>query len=103
MQNKSYFHRQLASFHDFLDVIPNRTKKIVHCANSGATLYQPEKPYFNMVCLGKALMGPPNEAWRAIRPIFPIKPIFLENPLFCPIFRYFSYFTYITSKKVERY
>ncbi|CAF2105582.1 unnamed protein product [Rotaria magnacalcarata] len=68
MQNKSYFHRQLASFYDFLDVIPNRTNKIIHCANSGATLYHPEKPFFDMVRLGKALMGPPNEALKHLIP-----------------------------------
>jgi alanine racemase len=75
MQNKSYFHQQLASFHDFLDVIPNHTNKIVHCANSGATLYQPEKPFFNMVRLGKALMGPPNEALKDLLP-FPLQTSF---------------------------
>jgi alanine racemase len=68
MQDKTYFHRQLASFDQFLDVIPNRTDKIIHCANSGATLYHPEKPFFNMVRLGKALMGPPNEALKHLLP-----------------------------------
>ncbi|CAF2814748.1 unnamed protein product [Rotaria sp. Silwood2] len=68
MQNKSYFHRQLARFYEFLDVIPNRTDKIIHCANSGGTLYHPEKPFFNMVRLGKALTGPPNEALKHLLP-----------------------------------
>jgi alanine racemase len=69
MQNKTYFYRQLTSFHEFLHVIPNRTEKIIHCANSGATLYHPEKPFFNMVRLGKALMGPPNEALKHLLPM----------------------------------
>ncbi len=68
MQDKSYFHRQLASFYEFLKVIPNRTNKIIHCANSGATLYHPEKPFFDMVRLGKAVMGPPNEALKHLLP-----------------------------------
>jgi alanine racemase len=68
MENKTYFYRQLASFDEFLNVIPNRTNKIIHCANSGATLYHPEKPFFNMVRLGKALMGPPNEALKHLLP-----------------------------------
>lgn len=72
MQNKTYFHRQLASFDEFLKIIPNRTNKIIHCANSGATLYHPEKPFFNMVRLGKAVMGPPNEALKNLLP-FPLQ------------------------------
>jgi alanine racemase len=59
MEDKSYFHQQLASFHKFLDVIPNRADKILHCANSGTTLYHLKKPFCNMVRLGKALMDPP--------------------------------------------
>lgn len=72
MVNKTYFYRQLASFEEFLKVIPNRTNKIIHCANSGATLYHPEKPFYNMVRLGKAVMGPPNEALKHLLP-FPLK------------------------------
>lgn len=68
LQNKTYFYRQLASFNEFLKIIPNRTKKIIHTANSGATLYHSEKPFFNMVRLGKALMGPPNEALKSFLP-----------------------------------
>lgn len=75
MQNKTYFHRQLSSFYDFLSVIPNCTNKIIHCANSGATLYHPEQPFFNMVRLGKALMGPPNEALKHLLP-FPLNQTF---------------------------
>lgn len=69
LQNKTYFHRQLATFDEFLRIIPNRTNKIIHSSNSGATLYHPEKPFFNMVRLGKALMGPPNEALKQFLPI----------------------------------
>ncbi|CAF3941275.1 unnamed protein product [Rotaria sp. Silwood1] len=68
IQNKSYFHRQLTSFYEFLDLIPNRTDKIIHCANSDGTLYHPEKPFFNMVRLGKALMDPSNEALKHLLP-----------------------------------
>ncbi len=68
MQNKTYFYQQLTSFQEFLKVIPNRADKIIHCANSGATLYHPEKPFFDMVRLGKALMGPPNEALKHLLP-----------------------------------
>ena len=73
MQNKTYFYRQLAKFDEFLNIIPNRSNKIIHCANSGATLYYPEKPFFNMVRVGKALMGPPNEALKHLLPI-PLQP-----------------------------
>ncbi|CAF3745012.1 unnamed protein product [Adineta steineri] len=69
IQNTSYFRQQLASFHTFLNVIPDRTNKIIHCANSGATLYQPEKPFFDMVRLGNALMGPPNETLKYLLPM----------------------------------
>jgi len=72
IQNKTYFHQQLARFEEFLKVIPNRTNKMIHCANSGATLYHPEKPFFNMVRLGKAVMGPPNEALKHLLP-FPLQ------------------------------
>ncbi len=68
MEDKSYFHQQLASFYKFLDIIPNRTNKIIHCANSGAALYHPEKPFFNLVRLGRAVMGPPNEASKHLLP-----------------------------------
>ena len=68
MQDKSYFYRQLASFYEFLNVISSRTNKIIHCANSGATLYHPEKSFFDMVRLGKAVMGPPNEALKHLLP-----------------------------------
>ncbi|CAF3812677.1 unnamed protein product [Rotaria sp. Silwood1] len=59
---------QLARFNEFLQVIPNRTEKIIHCANSDATLYQPEKPYFNMVRCGKALTGPQDESLKHLLP-----------------------------------
>ncbi|CAF1406524.1 unnamed protein product, partial [Adineta ricciae] len=45
----------------FLEIIPNRTEKLIHCSNSGATLFQPEKPFYNMVRCGNALTSPPNE------------------------------------------
>ncbi|CAF1371119.1 unnamed protein product [Adineta steineri] len=69
IQNTSYFSQQLARFHTVLNVIPNRTNKIIHCANSGATLYQPQKPFFDMVRLGNALMGPPNETLKYLLPM----------------------------------
>ncbi|CAF0999109.1 unnamed protein product [Adineta steineri] len=69
IQNTSYFRQQLTRFHTFLDIITNRTNKIIHCANSGATLYQPQKPFFDMVRLGNALMGPPNETLKYLLPM----------------------------------
>ncbi|CAF0867587.1 unnamed protein product [Rotaria sordida] len=69
MKNKSYFHQQLASFYEFLDVIPNRTDKIIHCENYGATLYHTEKPFFDMIRLEKALMDPPNEELKHLLPV----------------------------------
>ena len=69
VNNRTYFHRQLARFDEFLAVIPNRTEKLVHCANSGATLYHAEKPFFDMVRCGKALTGPPNEALKHLLPV----------------------------------
>ena len=72
MNNKTYFHRQLTRFDEFLEVVPNRTEKLVHCANSGASLYHAEKPFFNMVRCGKALTGPPNEPLKHLLP-FPLQ------------------------------
>ncbi|CAF1023358.1 unnamed protein product [Rotaria sordida] len=69
MKNKSYFHQRLASFYEFLDVIPNRTDKIIHCANYGATPYHTEKPFFDMIRLEKALMDPPNEELKHLLPV----------------------------------
>ena len=69
MQNTSYFHQQLSRFYELLEVIPNRTDKLIHCANSGATLYHPEKYFFDMVRTGKAVMGPPNESLKDLLPI----------------------------------
>ena len=69
LKNTTYFHRQLNLFHQFLTVIPNREEKLIHCANSGATLYHPIKPFFDMVRLGKAISGPPNEPLRDRLPV----------------------------------
>jgi alanine racemase len=69
MKNTNYFHRQLKIFHQFLDHIPNHQTKLIHCANSGATLYHNEKPFFDMVRLGKAVMGPPNESLKHLLPM----------------------------------
>ncbi|UJR11325.1 hypothetical protein I4U23_015506 [Adineta vaga] len=69
LTNRTYFLRQLDRFKQLLDVIPNRTEKIIHCANSGATLYHAEKPFYNMVRCGKALTGPPNEPLKNNLPI----------------------------------
>jgi alanine racemase len=71
VHNTSYFRRPLTRFHEFLEVVPNRTEKLIHCANSGATMYHAEKPFFDMVRFGKALLGPPNESL--------IFPVFLPN------------------------
>lgn len=57
MQNKTFFYQQLELFHEFLTVIPQRDSKILHCANSGATLMHIEKPFFNMVRVGIGLYG----------------------------------------------
>ncbi|CAF4374387.1 unnamed protein product [Rotaria sp. Silwood2] len=57
MTNTSYFQWQLARFHQFLEVIPNRTEKLIHCANSGATLLHTDKVFFDMVRCGSALLG----------------------------------------------
>lgn len=57
MENTSYFDWQLSRFHDFLDIIPNRTQKVIHCANSGATLLHGKHVFFNMVRCGAALTG----------------------------------------------
>lgn len=69
VKNTSYFQRQLASFREFLAVIPRQSEKLIHCANSGGTLYHSEKPFFDMVRLGKALMGPPNESLKHLLPV----------------------------------
>ncbi|CAF1404868.1 unnamed protein product [Adineta steineri] len=69
VNNRTYYRRQLARFHEFLEIIPNRTEKVVHCANSGATVYQDEKPFFDMVRCGKALTGPPNEPLKHLLPV----------------------------------
>lgn len=73
--NKSYYHRQLRLFGRFLKVIPDREKKLIHCANSGITLYQSEKPFYNMVRLGRALTGPPIQKLQYLQsvPLIPIK------------------------------
>ncbi|CAF3820746.1 unnamed protein product [Rotaria sp. Silwood1] len=68
LNNRTYFLWQLARFNEFLEIIPNRTEKIIHCANSDAILYQVEKPFFNMVRSGKALMGPPDPALEHLLP-----------------------------------
>lgn len=69
VRNTNDFRRQLKLFRRFLDFIPNLQTKLVHCANSGATLYHPEKPFFDMVRLGKAIMGPPNESLKYLLPM----------------------------------
>jgi alanine racemase len=75
MNNKTYFDRQLSLFDQFLQVIPEHSKKLVHCANSGATLYHGSKTFFDMVRCGKALMGPPNEPLKHLLPIS-LNPVF---------------------------
>lgn len=52
-----YYHKQLESFDKFLTVIPDVNNKIIHCATSGPALYHSNKPFFNMVRLGRALFG----------------------------------------------
>ncbi|CAF0892477.1 unnamed protein product [Adineta ricciae] len=69
LTNRTYFLRQLNRFKQFLEIIPNRSEKLIHCSNSGATLYHDEKPFYNMVRCGKALTGPPNEPLKAFLPI----------------------------------
>ncbi|CAF1302543.1 unnamed protein product [Adineta ricciae] len=69
LTNRTYFLRQLSRFKQFLEIIPNRSEKLIHCSNSGATLYHDEKPFYNMVRCGKALTGPPNEPLKAFLPI----------------------------------
>ena len=59
MNDRTYFQNQLNGFKEYLNVIPDIKNKIVHCANSDAALCQPEKPFYNMVRLGKSLLGPP--------------------------------------------
>lgn len=60
--NRKYMEQQLTLFEKFLTVIPNRSKMIIHCANSCATLFYPNIPYYNLVRIGRGLMGPPKEA-----------------------------------------
>ena len=69
VNNRTYFLHQKQLFDEFLTMIPNRSEKIVHCANSGATLYHPEPLFYDMVRCGKAVMGPPNEALKGRLPI----------------------------------
>lgn len=73
--NKYYYLLQLALFHTFLLVIPELNNKLIHCANSGIVLYQLEKPFFNMVRVGRALTGPPNVKLEAMQsvPLVPMK------------------------------
>lgn len=59
--NQEYMRRQLKLFDEFLAIIPYRNKKIIHCANSCATLFFPDFPYYNLVRIGRGLMGPPEE------------------------------------------
>lgn len=60
-KNQDYMQRQLMLFEKFLAVIPNRNKKIIHYANSCATLFYQNLPYYNLVRVGRGLMGPPIE------------------------------------------
>jgi hypothetical protein len=40
-----------------------------------------------------------NKSWDRIRPIFPINPIFLKNPIICPIYRsFFLFYLYFVEK-----
>lgn len=57
MDDKTYFNKQLQDFNEFLRVIPNIPNKIIHCANSDAALCHLEKPFFNMVRLGKSMFS----------------------------------------------
>lgn len=57
VSNKTYFLRQLGLFEKLLTIIPQRGNKIIHCANSAATLYQTEKPFFDMVRVGLGWFG----------------------------------------------
>lgn len=72
MQDQSYYYRQLALFLKFLKFIPQRNDKIIHCANSGVTLYHSEKPFFDMVRIGRALTGPPVDSLQHLQP-FPLE------------------------------
>ena len=69
MTNTTYFRRQLARFNELLQIIPNRTEKLIHCANSGGTLYHANDTFFDMVRCGKALTGPPNEPLKDRLPV----------------------------------
>lgn len=60
-ENQEYMRKQLQIFEQFIKVIPNRKQKIIHCANSCATLFYPSFPYYDLVRVGRGLMGPPVE------------------------------------------
>lgn len=53
----AYYYKQLETFDKFLTVIPDVNKKIIHCATSGTVLYHSNKPFFNMVRIGRAIYG----------------------------------------------
>lgn len=71
-ENQEYMQRQLKHFDEFLTIIPNRNKKIIQCANSCATLFYPNLAYFNLVRIGRGLMGPPEERLKHYQH-FPLK------------------------------
>ena len=74
--NTTYFESQLTSFHEFLEIIPNRTEKLIHCANSGATLFHHDEVLFDMVRCGSALTGLMKEPMLEHLLPFPLKTAF---------------------------
>lgn len=71
-ENQDYMRRQLSIFEDFLDIIPDRDDKTIHCANSQATLYYPDMPHYDMVRIGRGVTGPPEESLKRYQ-LFPLK------------------------------
>ncbi len=71
-ENQEYMQQQLLLFEDFLEIIPNLDEKIIHCANSCATLFYPDLPHYDMVRIGRALNGPPEELFEDYQ-LFPLK------------------------------
>lgn len=71
-ENQDYMRRQLNIFEDFLEIVPNRDNKIIHCANSCATLFYPDLPYYDLVRIGRGVMGPPEDRLKHYQH-FPLK------------------------------
>lgn len=71
-ENQEYMQGQISRFEEYLAHIPDRNKKVIHCANSCATLFYSNLPYYNLVRVGRGLMGPPEEGLKHFQH-FPLK------------------------------